>query len=156
MPIGPALPPHLAHLAGGSSSRSPSPPGPRLPVTNDKEDLHDDDDDDYGPALPPHLLASRRAASPPRHTPILESTPNFNPVLPGPVLPTDRGKVKNHNEEEESDDEIGPRPVMGEVIPEERSAVQEFMEREARWAKEREVSSEVDSINIILIYVCSF
>jgi hypothetical protein len=121
MPIGPSLPPHLAHLAG-SSSRSPSPPTKVAPLSDDEGD------NDYGPGLPPHLAAARQAG-PARPPPAAFPS--------GPALPS---RATAADEEDSDDDVIGPKPVPSGVV-EERSAVQAFLEREARWAKEREVSS---------------
>jgi len=42
---------------------------------------------------------------------------------------------------DDSDDDIGPKPVPG-AVHEERSAVQEFLEREQRWAREREEAAK--------------
>ena len=121
MPIGPSLPPHLAHLA---ARRSPSPPNPAL--------LSDDEDEDsYGPALPPHILAARQADPKPIAGP---SKPARLPQPTGPIVPSRPAEI----EDEEDDDVIGPRPTPSGTA-EGGSAVQEFLEREARWAREREV-----------------
>jgi hypothetical protein len=111
MPIGPSLPPHLAHLSS-RSSRSPSP---------------ESETDDFGPALPPHLAAARNVAGPSRP-----------PALPSP--PPQATYPVYEDEDDDDDDDIGPRPVASGM--QERSAVQEFMEREARWAKEREAAKK--------------
>lgn len=123
MPTGPALPPHLAHLA--ENSCSPSPP---LTVSSNQQPVDEEDEDDYGPALPPHLAAGPSRPSVPAG-PQIPFHVQGPPAYSQPVL-----------EDEDSDDDIiGPRPIAS-VLVEERSAVQEFMEREARWASEREVS----------------
>jgi len=161
MPIGPALPPHLAHLsrasdksaateaeAGPSVPRSTTPP---VPACNDDED-EEEEEDDYGPALPPQLAAKRQLG------PML---PPPSSVSAGPSRPSDttsgpqyqrRGQIAQQTrhlqeEESDSDDDIGPRPISsssatggakGGDEDEGRSAIQEFKEREARWARERE------------------
>ncbi|KIR58544.1 hypothetical protein I314_05792 [Cryptococcus bacillisporus CA1873] len=154
MPIGPALPPHLAHLAA-ASSRSPSaspPPGPSVPagpaVLVDKEE----EEEEYVPALPPHLLAARKArasssgvekkaASPSIGTSVGPSVGTTLPAaglsrpssVPSPSFPEDY----------DSDDEvIGPVPVPtagGEEDDDEaQAAVREFLEREERRRKQAE------------------
>ncbi|WWC91407.1 uncharacterized protein L201_006351 [Kwoniella dendrophila CBS 6074] len=141
MPIGPSLPPHLAHLAGGSTnSRSPSPEieGPsRLPPASTLPDDEEEDDDDYGPSLPPHLVARRtnKAAGPTLPTSIA------GPSLPtaGPSRPTTAATTNTAQYEEDSDDDddvIGPMPVQSNGGEEESgSAVREFLEREERRRK---------------------
>ncbi len=119
MPIGPSLPPHLAHLTG--SSRSPSPP--RRPDSS--ADDEDEDEDEYGPALPP-ILPSQAGPSHP--------IPSVPQIPSRPLRPT-----SPIADDDESDDEIGPKPIPTAGIVQEKSAVEEFLEREARWAKEREV-----------------
>jgi hypothetical protein len=118
MPIGPSLPPHLAHLsasstsAAGPSTRSTTPPLPTNPEPESESD------DDYGPALPPHL-AAKRAAGPERPSPRSAPPP------------------QSYQEDEESDDDIGPKPP-GEDVGPEKSAVEEFIEREKRRAERLE------------------
>lgn len=154
MPIGPALPPHLTHLAAASSrSPSASPPlGPSVPagpaVLVDKEE----EEEEYVPALPPHLLAARKArasssgvekkaASPSIGTSVGPSVgitlpaagPSRPSPVPGPSFPEDY----------DSDDElIGPVPVPtagGEEDDDEaQAAVREFLEREERRRKQAE------------------
>jgi hypothetical protein len=113
MPIGPSLPPHLAHLANKHAG-GPSP-------------ASDDEDDDYTPALPPHLAASRGAGPsrpPPNDGPggySSPSPPRIRKVLPLPVA------------EDSDDDDIGPR--LESAPAPQRSAAEEFREREERRAK---------------------
>lgn len=150
MPIGPALPPHLAHLAA-ASSRSPSaspppgplaPTGPALPV--------DEEGDDYVPALPPHLLAARQARASSsgveKKSVNLSIGPSVSPSI-GATLPT-AGPARSSSisgpsfpEDDDSDDEvIGPVPVptAGEEEDEAQAAVREFLEREERRRKQAE------------------
>ncbi|RSH95455.1 hypothetical protein EHS25_000547 [Saitozyma podzolica] len=145
MPIGPSLPPHLAHLARASSPddeagpsvpRSTTPPGP---ATAD----NDDDAGDYGPALPPHLAARRSKPSgpaPPAPGPSYrpDSVNDDGPLPPRPSRPTpSRAVGPAPPPDDDSDDDIGPR-LEDMSGAQEKTAVQEWMEREERWAKERE------------------
>ncbi|OWT35904.1 hypothetical protein C362_06659 [Cryptococcus neoformans Bt1] len=152
MPIGPALPPHLAHLAA-ASSRSPSaspPPGPLAP-TGPALPVDEEEGDDYVPALPPHLLAARqaRASSSGVETKSVNLSigPSVSPSI-GATLPT-AGPARSSSisgpsfpEDDDSDDEvIGPVPVptAGEEEEDEaQAAVREFLEREERRRKQAE------------------
>jgi hypothetical protein len=111
MPIGPSLPPHLAHLSArdSSSEAGPSVRSTTPPLPNDPES--ESDGDDYGPALPPQLAAS------------------FSPPPPA--------RAPKY-EDDESDDDIGPRPPGQEEAGQEKSAVEEFLEREKRRAEQIE------------------
>ena len=157
MPIGPSLPPHLAHLAAGpSSSRSPSPPAPNTRRSSSQGD-DESDDDAFGPALPPHLAAARKgpatgpsrpnvgyeSPSPPRLSSALpkQSAGPSRPVGPvGPSRPSGfSGPSYGPRDDEDSDDDvIGPVLPSGPTV--EKSAVEEFREREERMRKSREVS----------------
>ena len=154
MPIGPALPPHLAHLAGASSSRSPSPePRPSGATARSVAPAHDDDDSDddaFGPALPPHLAAARgkpssgsgaapASAGPSRPAPYESPSPPRLPSArqPGPAAGPAMGP-SFEDDDESDDDVIGPALPTGDVV--EKTAVQESMEREERMRQSREVS----------------
>lgn len=152
MPIGPALPPHLAHLAA-ASSRSPSaspPPGPLAP-TGPALPVDEEEGDDYVPALPPHLLAARQARASSsgveKKSVNLSIGPSVSPSI-GATLPT-AGPARSSSisgpsfpEDDDSDDEvIGPVPVptAGEEEEDEaQAAVREFLEREERRRKQAE------------------
>ena len=138
MPIGPALPPHLAQLAE-SSSRSTSPEaqaapqpvaGSSVPRSTTPQDSDDEDVNDFGPALPPHLAAKRKAKA------AVPAAFAVRPFRPEPSSPP-RRRYEDDGEESE-DDFVGPMPTPS--TGPEKSAVQEFMEREERRAKEREVA----------------
>ncbi|KAK8843469.1 hypothetical protein IAR55_007126 [Kwoniella newhampshirensis] len=153
MPIGPTLPPHLAHLA---ASRSPSPPGRSPgPAAADEEE----DEDDYVPALPPHILAVRgeKSSSPsvgPSIGPSIPSAaPSIGPSMPiavGPSMPPRAGPSRSTvgpsyglEDEDSDDDVIGPRPIPTSGEEEgSGSAIREFMEREERRRKEAEEASK--------------
>ncbi|KAK6904527.1 hypothetical protein I204_06870 [Kwoniella mangroviensis CBS 8886] len=132
MPIGPSLPPHLAHLAGDiSTSPEPHTEGPVRPPPAPVGD--EEDDDDYGPALPPHLAAARKAPAGPAGP----SLPAAGPSLPsagaaaGPSRPP-----AAYEEDSDDDDVIGPMPVLTNGEEDSAgSAVREFLEREERRRK---------------------
>lgn len=100
---------------------------PRLPVATARpsrpavpnEDAEEDEEDDYAPALPPDLAASRPVAPARR-------------VL-GPAL----GPTAYANDD--SDDDVGPAPLPAGHVYGERDAVKEFQEREERRKKAIEV-----------------
>lgn len=159
MPIGPALPPHLAHLssANRASSSDTEESGPSVPrSTSPGQDIdeEDDDEDDYGPALPPHLAARRKLGPElPSAMPTTSAGPSRPPVIPGngparPAAPTPVQMSTAYDDDDSDDDEIGPKPVpsqfggAGGEEDEARSVAQEFREREARWAKEREEAND--------------
>ena len=123
MPIGPALPPHLQHLAGRKS-----------PVSDEE------DEDDFGPALPPHLAEARKAVAGPSRPSQVYSSPS-PPRLPGTgARHATKDTAGGSDDEEDSDDDvIGPMPTTETVI--EKSAVEEFKEREARMNRQKEVRS---------------
>lgn len=102
--IGPTLPPHLRKDAADQQERA-------------EDDNDDAEEDAYGPALPPSLAARRG-----------------KPSAPAPVPSPPRQEVHKHVEDDESsDDEIGPRPPAPSTSR--RAAddgVREFLERERR------------------------
>jgi hypothetical protein len=101
--------------------------------------VEDSSDDDYGPALPPSLVAARAQASTSRPEP----EPQVRPVI-GPTLPSTR-----HQEEEDDDVDIGPTPLPTTAAQqEERDGVKAFLEAEERRKKGLQV-------NLNLYYTCS-
>lgn len=142
MPIGPQLPPHLAHLSqgqsasasqGGGNGTQKTNPGPSTTSANDS----DDEDDAYGPALPAHIAAARnitrdKSPSPTRKQASGPSLPFDSPSPPRigsrrpPPPPVD----------DDSDDEIGPSLALASSGPS-KSAAEEFREREERIAKSK-------------------
>lgn len=167
MPIGPALPPHLAHLAGRADDSDDDQAGPSLPPSTTppagpaaaQGGDDESEDDSFGPALPPHLLAARKStvgpsrppAGPEMPTPAVAgpsrpysspSPPRINSRPAGPSVGPARPSAVNDGYDDDSDDEIGPRPdaavLSGGAGGAEKSAVQEFLEREERWARERD------------------
>jgi hypothetical protein len=115
--IGPSLPPHLQGKITNDDLESSE------PIAS----VEDEDDDDYGPALPPALAARRAAANQP--------VKNYN------VAPEEL--------ESGSDDEIGPKLPSRPSEIEADDAVHEFKERERR----RNDLKEVDRVSL---YFTSF
>lgn len=128
--IGPTLPPHLqAKVDAGKDDDS-------------------DDDDSLGPALPPHLLAARQDKAAASTPPSSASRPPVGPQRPtaGPSRPPAGYQAPSpprrgrYDDDSSDDDVVGPMPVPeGMEAAYSGSAVRDFQEREARWAKEREV-----------------
>jgi len=112
--IGPAIP--------GSAKRSTTPEagssiGPQIPTGYSAEEPaeEEEEDDDYVPELPPDLAAERTAQK--------------ARVL-GPSLPS----VAQNSYDDSDDDDVGPMPLPAYLSSqqEEKSAVDEFLEREKR------------------------
>jgi hypothetical protein len=102
--------------------------GPQIPahlLESPPQDVEHDSDsgqeDAYLPALPPDLLAA-------------PSVSKGLPVTKGPTLPPPA--VQN---DEDSDDEVGPMPLPAGSSLEREDAVKEFMEIEERRRKLAEV-----------------
>ncbi len=124
--IGPQLPPHLQ----ASSSRPP--------VASTTTPPDSDSEDDYAPALPPSLAAQRGIG--PSLPPSASAGPSrgSGPAV-GPALPS-----RAYEDDDDSEEEVGPSLGEATRAGEAGSGVREFMEREARWAKEREVRVTLD------------
>lgn len=121
MPIGPQLPPHLA--GGPKRASTPS----------------DDGQDDFGPALPPHLAEKRANIGP--QLPQAGSSRVFDSPSPPRIsrapAPAPGPAPPPVDEDDSDDDFVGPRlDDVGPVV--EKSAADEFREREARLAARRE------------------
>ena len=84
----------------------------------------EEEEDDYAPALPPHLAAARSAGP---------------AKVIGPALPSAMGMSRY--EDDDDDDDVGPRPLPAGYAVEEKDGVQEFLEREERRRKQLEVRS---------------
>jgi len=137
--IGPALPPHLQR------KRTPSPDpeeGPSvIPPADPAEEA--------GPALPPHILAARRAkaaqaqagssAQASSSTPSVEIKKTYGPTLPGAVSSAPSRPIYEEDDDDDDDDDVGPRPEMAYRGDRPGDGVREFLEREERLEKLREV-----------------
>ena len=151
--IGPQIPSHLlAHSRTSTGRRSHSPTsdngesqsvpskatviGPQIPVLQVNID---DNDDAYGPALPPDLVSSRTESQP-------DSTAGPSKLLQarrviGPSLPGHDPSSHDDGSEGDDSDGYGPMPLS---VSMQRSdsvseGVREFMEKEEKRQKEIEV-----------------
>ncbi|EGN92959.1 hypothetical protein SERLA73DRAFT_190333 [Serpula lacrymans var. lacrymans S7.3] len=162
--IGPQIPVHLLNKASSSSSHSSGSDaeeiGPAIPksldtsLNNDgdgsfsigkevadgdkgREQVSDEDEDDYMPALPPDLLASR-TAEPSSSTATSKRT--VGPSLPPshPSYSIHRSHEQSYTQDSDSDSDIGPRPLpstYGSGHSSVGDGVREFIEREERRRK---------------------
>ena len=124
--IGPAVP--------DSAKRSTTPEvGPQIPtdyvVKKFVEEEEDEEEDDYVPELPPDLAAQRVA----QKTRVL-----------GPSLPS---AAQDSYDYSDDDDDVGPMPLPPHLISQqqEKSGVEEFLEREKRRQQAMEVR-DIDSL----------
>ena len=128
--VGPQIPLHLA--AGPSKPPSQHSPRATTEARKEEEEESDSDEDNYGPALPPELLASRSKSS-------------TSAKVVGPSLPQHHNINQNHDRrygddaDEDSDVDVGPMPLPAGISFEEEDGVREFMEREERRRKQIEV-----------------
>ncbi|KAG2340302.1 hypothetical protein BDR05DRAFT_890106 [Suillus weaverae] len=118
------------------SSIGPQIPAHLLPTVASVEDS--DEDDDYTPALPPDLAASRTAG------PSLSSKSELNTPPPkrqyvGPSLPGSQAPY-----DDDSDSDVGPQPLPAAYASriKGKSGVEEFLEREERRRKLQEEASK--------------
>ena len=119
--IGPAIP--------GSAKRSTTPEagpsvGPQIPTNYlAQKPIEEEEEDDYVPELPPDLAAQRTA----QKARVLG--PSFPPA------------TQNDYDDSDDDDDVGPMPLPAHLRSqqEEKSAVEEFLEREKRRQQALEV-----------------
>jgi hypothetical protein len=122
--IGPQLPPHLR---ASTSSAAPS-------AAAHQDDS--DSDDDFGPALPPELATARSAGIGPSR-PSAVAGPSKSVI--GPKPPSDSRPL--YDDDDSDDEVVGPTiDLATSALNDSGSGVRDFLEREARWAKEREVT----------------
>ncbi|KAF8211838.1 hypothetical protein K438DRAFT_1957642 [Mycena galopus ATCC 62051] len=130
MPIGPSIPTHLLGRqspSGAAEEESLQVAGPQLPPKA-PQDEGDDSDDDYAPALPPDMVASS------------SKKPVVGPTMPPAYPPTYSRHIQYHADD--SDDDVGPRPLPAGVGFEERDAVKEFMDKEEKRRREVEEAAK--------------
>lgn len=119
--IGPAVPDSAKRPTtpeAGPSTGPQNPPNRVLEVPAEQEE----EEDDYVPELPPDLVAQRTA----QKTRVL-----------GPSLPSAAQDLYDDSD----DDDVGPMPLPAYLSPrqKEKSAVEEFLEKEERRKKAMEV-----------------
>jgi hypothetical protein len=140
--IGPDLPPHLQKRKAEASK--PEEPGSLSAL------IQPESPEEAGPSLPPHLLAARRAkaaqaqaqpsstgAHGPSPSASSEVKRTYGPTLPGATPPPSRPVYGQYDDDD--DDDVGPRPDMIRPGDREGDGVREFLEREERLNKLREV-----------------
>ncbi|KAI6000922.1 hypothetical protein EDC04DRAFT_2871970 [Pisolithus marmoratus] len=123
-----------------SESIGPQIPSHLLPAVSATAD-DDADEDDYMPALPPDLAPARARTGPSTEELTSGSRSPSNDPAPstgaarrvlGPVLPT----ADFSDADSDSDAEVGPQPPPARFpVAKEKSAVEEFIEREERRRK---------------------
>ena len=150
----------LSHVQLDRTRTAMSSIGPQLPahLLASTNDVSDDDDDDYMPALPPDLAVARTKAGPslPPTKGLSSDSPPVSaaskgkihgPALPYVSLPTFPShspsvSCPGADSDSNTDSEVGPQPLPSSTHPKlEKSAVQEFIEREERRRKNVEEAS---------------
>jgi hypothetical protein len=157
--IGPQLPPHLQKQLGSQADDSesdddvgPAPPsvGPQIPsgigpsipahLLQNKADVEEEsDDENLGPQPIPG--PSRPPQSPPGPS---SGKRVLGPALPsyGPTYNAATYSQLQAEDEDDSDEDVGPKPLPAGMRHEERSAIEEFMEREERRRKQLEEANK--------------
>ncbi|KAJ6502173.1 hypothetical protein C8R45DRAFT_611245 [Mycena sanguinolenta] len=128
--IGPSIPSHLLNPQSSSDvaeEESNEEAGPKLPPQA-VQDEADDSEDDYTPALPPDMIASS------------SKKPVAGPTMPPAYPSTYDRRIQYHADD--SDDDVGPRPLPAGVGFEERDAVKEFMAKEEKRRREVEEAAK--------------
>jgi hypothetical protein len=119
--IGPSIPtsigPHIPTVLSDQKEISPA----HVDVNTPQDE--DEDEDDYAPALPPDLIASRSTEAKRVIGPSLPGRPGYNAY------------------ESDDDDDVGPMPAPAGANSnyESQDGVKEFIEREERRRKQAEV-----------------
>jgi hypothetical protein len=130
--IGPEFPAHLLRV-GEEDHATGSVVGPQIPqrLLNLAQD--DEEEDDYIPALPPDMVATRFAGP-------SASKPSTSKPVGVSMPPPGRSYDSRHfsDDDDDSDDDVGPKPLPSGVKHAETDAVREFMEKEEKRRKELE------------------
>lgn len=121
-----------------STTESQQAAGPNATAVNEE-----DEEDSFGPALPPHLLAKRKNAVAGPSAPSANSPPSASTVAKnvGLTLPPHLAARREY-ESDSDDDDVGPSIHMASRGESAGDGVREFLEREARIAKEREEAAK--------------
>ncbi|KAJ7118623.1 hypothetical protein C8R43DRAFT_1241809 [Mycena crocata] len=124
---GPAIPSHLLDSRrdeeDGKTLAGPSLPHPPPPEDDDGSN------DEYAPELPPDMIPSS------------SKKPIAGPTMP-PSYPATYDRRVQYHDPNDSDDDVGPRPLPAGVGFEERDAVKEFMAKEEKRRKEVEEAAK--------------
>lgn len=111
--IGPAIPDSVKRSTTPEAGPSI---GPQIPTGLSAEEAVEEEEDDYVPELPPDLAAQRTAQK---------------ARILGPSLPS--VAQNNYYDSGDDDDDVGPMPLPAYLSSQqEKSAVEEFLEREKR------------------------
>ncbi|KAJ7223508.1 hypothetical protein GGX14DRAFT_658361 [Mycena pura] len=120
--IGPAIPPHLLKRpSDANGDEDTKEVGPQLPPHAPPAD-DEDEEDDYAPALPPDMIASSSKTS-----------------VKGPTVPHPQRAAQPsypHDGDDDSDDDVGPRPLPAGARAAEPDAVAEFIAKEEKRRRE--------------------
>ncbi|KAJ7623801.1 hypothetical protein FB45DRAFT_1061659 [Roridomyces roridus] len=138
--IGPTIPQHLLNAAASSSTNihdddDEDVAGPQLPPSVSappQANADEDSDDDYAPELPPDFVASSSSSV---------KKPVAGPTMPPTYSATYDPRVR-YQDPDDSDDDVGPRPLPAGVNFEERDAVKEFMAKEEKRRREVEEAAK--------------
>ena len=139
--IGPSFPAHLQRPSEPEAGPTGPFTGPQLPSQVNGPEAQDEEED-YAPSLPPDMIAARSARQEQSSPAVVAAAaPRRAPI--GPAMPPGFSSTRYDASEDESDDEVvGPLPPSAyEQRGEQLDGVQQFLEREKRMAKDREVSS---------------
>lgn len=135
-PIGPEIPAHLLnrHNTGGEGhDTDPNPSvGPHIPPELLAQ-AQSDDEEDYVPALPPDMIASRSAG------PSNSSNSTSKHLGISMLVPVTSSYDSRHYSDDEDDEDVGPKPLPSGMKHVKTDAVKEFMEKEEKRRKELEV-----------------
>jgi hypothetical protein len=143
-PIGPEIPAHLLNRHNTDEDHDTEPTlsvGPHIPPELLNQTQDDEDDEDYVPALPPDMAATRSAG------PSTSGNPTNKHVgVSGPALVPSSYDSRHYSDDDDDDDDVGPKPLPPGMRHVETDAVREFMEKEEKRRKELEVRIHSGSI----------
>ncbi|TFK38739.1 hypothetical protein BDQ12DRAFT_651055 [Crucibulum laeve] len=145
---GPQIPSNIETSFKNKNELAPVTAGPQIPMGLLKKstpvDDEDDDSDDYAPALPPDLVAAQSAPAGPSRPSPSAAGPSTGKRQVGPSFPTyaPTYNADSYYSDDDSDDDVGPKPLPAGMQHEEPDAVKEFIAREERRRKELEEASK--------------
>jgi hypothetical protein len=121
--------------------------GPTVPVPRYEEEEEDSDEDVYAPELPPDLAAARANAN-------ATSSSSVPPAARRRPIGPARGPLQREEEEEGSEDEIGPAPPPLSSSHVHEDAVIDFMQKEAQRRQAIEVRFSL-SLSFLFLSPCA-